>query len=112
MALIRRAGEYQLGADYIYRSNAEFVKMGTLGMSVMACSGDTGAPGWSINFPVDPLARNFLLPCANCPTGVNMCNQITVTTDGFQCNVPSGMYSRDVRRRNEKTLRLLIYLFS
>jgi len=92
------SGEYQLGADYILRSNAEFIKMGTLGITIMACSGDTGAPGWSINFPVDTRANNFPFDCPQCPTDVNYCSQITVSTSSHKCNVPSGMYSRDVER--------------
>lgn len=70
--------------------------MGTMGITVMACSGDTGAPGWSINFPVDSSARNFPFDCPDCPLSVNYCNQITVETPNAMCNVPSGMYSRDV----------------
>ena len=70
--------------------------MGVMGHTVMACSGDTGAPGWSINFPVDPLARNFPFPCPDCPLEVNLCNQINIKTANYSCNVPSGLYSRDV----------------
>lgn len=73
--------------------------MGVLGMTVMACSGDTGSPGWSINFPIDPLARNFPFPCENCPLQVNLCNQITVTNSKAKCNVPSGLYTRDVSKK-------------
>lgn len=96
------SGEYQLGEEYIIRSNDELMKMGNIGASVMACSGDTGSPGWSINFPIDPRARNFPIPCPDCPTFVNLCNQITFTvSEELSCNMPSGMYSRDVRTSEE-----------
>jgi len=90
------AGEYMLGPLYINQSNVEFIKMGLMGLSVMACSGDTGTNAWSINFPIVTTGLNFPFPCENCTTAVNYCSQVQFTNStGGVCSIPSGLYSRD-----------------
>eukprot|EP01006_Ploeotia_vitrea_P035009 TRINITY_DN65830_c8_g4_i1.p1 TRINITY_DN65830_c8_g4~~TRINITY_DN65830_c8_g4_i1.p1 ORF type:complete len:907 (+),score=484.91 TRINITY_DN65830_c8_g4_i1:122-2842(+) len=86
--------------QYLTRSNQELMKLGALGKTVIACSGDTGAPAWTNNFPIPTTGRNFPFGCADCPTDQNLCTQVRVvftdpdTQKVYRCALPGGLQSR------------------
>lgn len=78
---------------YITRTNTNFQKLGTMGVSVMVSSGDDGAPLYYEASGACPYDSNHYCPIGGCAHTSSQCVSFTVTNQtGSKCFFPMGYY--------------------